>query len=78
MANPSRPLVTAVVAAHQAARHLGSALASLAGQTLDDLEVIVVDDGSTDGTSEIAEGSRGRMRASAWSASTATAARPPR
>ncbi len=56
MATPSRPLVTAVVAAHQAARHLGSALASLAGQTLDDLEVIVVDDGSTDGTSEVAEG----------------------
>jgi hypothetical protein len=50
------PLVTAVVAAHQAARHLGSALASLAGQTLDDLEAIVVDDGSTDGTSAVAEG----------------------
>ena len=50
-----RPLVSAVVAAHQAARHLGSALASLAGQTVDDLEVIVVDDGSTDGTSAVAE-----------------------
>ena len=47
--------MSAVVAAHQADRHLGSALASLAGQTLDDLEVIVVDDGSTDRTSEVAK-----------------------
>ncbi|MEI6223702.1 MAG: glycosyltransferase family A protein [Deltaproteobacteria bacterium] len=52
---PRRPLVTAVVAAHQAARHLRSALASLASQTQGDLEVIVVDDGSTDGTSAVAE-----------------------
>ena len=43
-----------MVAAHQADRHLGSALASLASQTQDDLEVIVVDDGSTDGTSAAA------------------------
>lgn len=49
-----RPLVTAVVAAHQAAPHLAAALASLATQTVDDLEVIVVDDGSTDATSAVA------------------------
>ena len=55
MSDAGRPLVTAVVAAHQAAPHLGSALASLAGQTLRDLEVVVVDDGSTDGTAGIAE-----------------------
>ena len=50
-----RPLVTAVVAAHDAARHIESALASLAAQTLDDLEVVVVDDGSTDGTAAMVE-----------------------
>jgi len=50
-----RPLVTAVVAAHDAARHIESALASLAAQTLDDLEVVVVDDGSTDGTASVVE-----------------------
>jgi glycosyltransferase involved in cell wall biosynthesis len=52
----ARPIVSTVVAAHQAARHLGAALTSLAGQTLDDLEVIVVDDGSTDGTAAVADG----------------------
>jgi glycosyltransferase involved in cell wall biosynthesis len=53
---PARPLVTVVVAAHDAARHLGGALASLGRQTVDDLEVVVVDDGSTDGTAEVAGG----------------------
>ncbi len=42
-----------MVAAHEAAPHLGSALASLAVQAQADLEVIVVDDGSTDGTSAV-------------------------
>jgi glycosyltransferase involved in cell wall biosynthesis len=55
MSGSSRPLVTAVVAAHQAERYLGSALASLGGQTLHDLEVLVVDDGSTDRTAGVAE-----------------------
>jgi glycosyltransferase involved in cell wall biosynthesis len=47
--------VTAGVAAHEFARYLGSALASLGGQTHDYLEVGVVGDGSTDGTAGVAE-----------------------
>jgi len=40
------------MAAYNAARYVGDALASLSIQTVRDIEVIVVDDGSTDGTSE--------------------------
>jgi glycosyltransferase involved in cell wall biosynthesis len=50
-----RPLVSVVIGAYQAERFLGEALASLRTQTYQPLDVVVVDDGSTDGTAEIAE-----------------------
>ncbi len=44
------PLVSVLLPVRNGAPHLDEALASLAAQTLDDIEVIVVDDGSTDAT----------------------------
>lgn len=47
--------VLVVVPAHQAAATIGAALASVAAQTVPPGEAVVVDDGSTDGTSAAAE-----------------------
>jgi GT2 family glycosyltransferase len=44
------PLVSVLLAAHDDAAFLGEAVASILGQTLADLDVIVVDDASTDET----------------------------
>ena len=49
------PRVSVIVPAYDVASYLESCLESLAEQTLADLEVLVVDDGSTDATAEIAE-----------------------
>jgi cellulose synthase/poly-beta-1,6-N-acetylglucosamine synthase-like glycosyltransferase len=48
------PKVSVVVCAYQAEETIGACLQSLADLTYPDYEVIVVDDGSTDATSEIA------------------------
>lgn len=42
--------VSVVIPAYNAERHIADALASIKEQTLRDIEVLVVDDGSTDGT----------------------------
>ncbi len=44
------PIVSVIIPAHQAAGHLGAAIASVQAQTLAAVEAIVVDDGSSDGT----------------------------
>lgn len=49
----SSPRVTAVVPAYNAARTLARTLESALTQTLSDLEVVVVDDGSSDATCEV-------------------------
>ena len=47
------PSVTVLLPAYNAAPWIGGALDTILGQTLHDLELVVIDDGSTDGTSEV-------------------------
>ncbi len=61
----ARPRVSVILPAYNAADSLPRALDSVFAQSLGDLEVIVADDGSTDGTAERAEataGGDGRLR----------------
>ena len=51
----TQPLVSVIVPAYNAERGLGKCLGSLASQTYGNLDVVVIDDGSTDGSGMIAE-----------------------
>ena len=53
--------VTAVIATCNRAQYLGEALDSVLGQTAPPAQVIVVDDGSTDGTAAVLRGYGGRI-----------------
>jgi succinoglycan biosynthesis protein ExoO len=50
-----KPLVSFIVAAHNVERYVEPAIRSALGQTIPDIEVVVVDDGSRDRTAMIAE-----------------------
>lgn len=47
------PLVTIIIPIHNAEPHLRNCLRSIQQQTLVDIEIICINDGSTDGSSEI-------------------------
>jgi len=49
------PLVTAAIFAHNEEKAIGAAIASLRNQTYQDLEILVIDDGSTDNTPKVIE-----------------------
>src|SRR5215217_1361461 len=53
-ATVTNPLVTVIVAVHNGQRFLRPALESLYAQDYEPFEVVLIDDGSTDGSSEIA------------------------
>jgi len=56
------PLVSAAIITHNRAHYLDDAITSVLDQTVDDLELIVVDDGSTDDTAEVVEPYLDRIR----------------
>jgi glycosyltransferase involved in cell wall biosynthesis len=49
-------VISVVIAVYNGERYIGEAIESALGQTLPPAEVIVVDDGSTDGTGTVAQG----------------------
>ncbi|HXA60436.1 MAG TPA: CDP-glycerol glycerophosphotransferase family protein [Streptosporangiaceae bacterium] len=57
---PGRPRLSLVVPFHNVEEFLDECLASLAAQTMPDLEVLMVDDGSTDDSARIAAAYAGR------------------
>lgn len=63
MAADPRPLVSIVIPAFNADRFVGRAITSALSQTYTDLEILVVDDGSSDGTARVIQSFRdGRIR----------------
>lgn len=58
-----QPLVSIVIPNHNYAQFVGAAIDSALGQTWEALEVIVLDDGSTDGSRQVIEGYGNRIRA---------------
>ncbi len=51
-------MISVIIPAYNHERFIGAVIESVLGQTWTDLELIVIDDGSTDGTGAIIQGYR--------------------
>ena len=58
----STPLVSVVIATYNRAHFIGEAILSVLDQTVQDSEIIVVDDGSPDATSQVLAQFGGRIQ----------------
>ena len=55
VSSPAAPLVSVAICVHNGARYIAETLDSVLAQTLSDFEVVVIDDGSTDGSAGLIE-----------------------
>lgn len=62
MVHETRPTVSVVIATFNMAQYLGDAIKSVLGQTFADLDLHIVDDGSTDNTQAVVESFRSDAR----------------
>ena len=60
--SPSRPVVSAVMCVLNGERFLDEAIGSIVAQSYPNFEIVFIDDGSTDGTAEIASGRADRVQ----------------
>src|SRR4051812_49232056 len=74
-AESATPRVSTVIPCFNGAAYLGDALASVLSQDFTDVEAIVCDDGSTDGSRDVARGLGARVRVVAQDHRGAAAAR---